>query len=53
MDELEVTPMSDERVIKALRELRTYWLGKSPSKYFFAISRAIRNLEEVNNGSKR
>ena len=47
MDELEVKAMSKERVIKALRELRTYWLGKSPSKYFFAISRAIREMEDA------
>ena len=47
MDEPEVLPMSNERVIEALRELKRDWLARSPSKYFFALGRAIRELEDT------
>jgi len=47
MEDLEITPMSTERILDVLKELKHLHFGKTPSKYFFALGHAIRVFEEI------
>lgn len=46
MDELIYQEMPKEKIITALKELKAYWHGKSPSRYYFALGHAIRFIED-------
>jgi hypothetical protein len=46
MNEPEITPMSPEKILDTLKELKQQQFGKTPSKYFFALGHAIRTFEK-------
>lgn len=45
MSELIYQEMPKEKIIQALKELKSYWHGKGPSRYYFALGHAIRFIE--------
>ena len=46
MNEPEINPMSPERILNTLKDLKHQQFGKTPSKYFFALGYAIDVFEE-------